>query len=147
LSSKQCIVAPQKNWAKKTKKKNLPRALCRGPDLWPSAKNFKNKNKKSLPRPWIWALGKGPNTKKLLRALCRGPILALGKGLLCRGPSLGPSAKPIYKKKFGRKLVFKKSLPRAWSGALGKDLKKNLPNLCRGPNGWPSAKFDGKWPP
>ena len=44
-------------------------------------------------------------------------------------------------------------MPKAWSRALGKDFffKKNLPknwfhrkkNLCRGPNGWPSAKLDG----
>ena len=67
--------------------------------------------------------------KEFKKNLCRGPILALGKGLLCRGPSLGPSAKAIYKKKLAKKLVLKKSLPRAWSRALGKDLKKLSNNL------------------
>ena len=43
---------------------------------------------------------------KKIKNLCRGPILALGKGLLCRGPSLGPLAKAIYKKKFWPKNWF-----------------------------------------
>ena len=64
----------------------MPMALCRGPVPWPSAKNFLKK----------------------IKNLCQGPILALGKGLICRGHRLGPSAKTIYKKKFGRKTGFKK---------------------------------------
>jgi len=52
------------------------------------------------------ALGK--EYLKKIKNLCRGLILALGQGLLCRGPSIGPSAKAIYKKKFGRKTGFKK---------------------------------------
>ena len=81
-----------------------------------------------MPRAWPVALGKEFKTK--IKNLCRGPILAaLGKGLLCQGPSLGPSAKAIYKKKIlAEKLVLKKSLPRAWSRALGKDLIFFLPN-------------------
>ena len=35
-------------------------------------------------------------------------MLALGKGLLCQGPRLGPLAKTIYKKKLAEKLVQKK---------------------------------------
>ena len=36
------------------------------------------------------------------------------------------------------------SLPRARGKALGKEFcKKKIKILCRGPNGWPSAKADG----
>ena len=78
MSSKQCIVAPQNNWAKKTKKN------CRGPGPWPSAKGF-----------------------------------------FAEGRALGPRQRRFIKNKIlAEKLVQKKSLPRAWSRALGKDLKK-----------------------
>ena len=60
-------------------------------------------------------------SKNQKKNLCRGPSLALGKGLLCRGPRLGPSAKTIYKKKIWPKNWFQK-------------------NLCRGPSLGPSAK-------
>ena len=97
------------------------------------------------------ALGKEFFLKKI-KNLCRGPILALGKGLLYRGPSLGPSAKAIYKKKIlAEKLVLKKSLPRAWSRALGKDLKKfaekagftEKKTFVEGPTGGPRQSLTG----
>ena len=82
LSSKQCIVAPQKNWAKKTKKKFSAEGLA-----WPSAKGF-----------------------------------------FADGLTSGPRQRRFIKKNLTEKLVLKKSLPRAWSRALGKDFfLKNLP--------------------
>ena len=49
------------------------------------------------------------------------------KGFFAEGLASGSRQRRFIKKKLAEKLVLKKSLPRAWSRALGKDLKK-LPN-------------------
>ena len=76
-----------------------------------TTKNWAKKTKKNCRGIFAEGMARGPRQRiffKKIKNLCRGPILALGKGLLCQGPSLGPSAKTIYKKKFGRKTGSKK---------------------------------------
>ena len=67
LSSKQCIVAPQKNWAKKTKKKIFAEGLA-----WPSAKGFFAEGLASGPRQRRFIKKNWPKNW-FQKNLCRGP--------------------------------------------------------------------------
>ena len=65
------------------------------------------------------ALGKEFKKKTLPRAY----PWPSAKGFFAEGLASGPRQRRFIKKKLAEKLVLKKSLPRAWSRALGKDLK------------------------
>ena len=48
------------------------------------------------------------------------------KGFFAEDLASGPRQRRFIKKNLAKNLVLKKSLPRAWSRALDKDLKKNI---------------------